>query len=506
MSRFARRLLVALALGAVIASAVSAQATFAGVEVLYNQRVSDLRVVGAMAARSGNSPTMAKSLKNLKVGDVFINEDNSARVVTAVYEEGGRVIIETDEPRPEDVVEDLFVPDFDLQMTQANIASLAPGVSYMGSSRAGDAADLFATGLDAESRAKVDWLETDENVEWLDEDGNPVPITTLRIELPFLDGLMSTENLEKLNKIASAGKTNGAAAGDAGSTGTGTGDTGGTGSGDAGGGGDSGGGDSGGGAEGSVSASGEIGLTGVLRFTLPRVSGGLKMPSLKVSWIMHWWHPPIPKLQFTKGYGRVNVDMAQQFDFRLDGSITISAEVKIPIAMLVIVEPHVQLKFECGLYAKITFDGTITLGLEISEYTYLGAGVQADLVWPFIPVKASAWSNFYLNTAFRPMLTAFAEVTGGIYVGGELSILEIGLAELEGGGGVYVNATGYIEPLGVMGYDTRIGSYGSFDEWILYVQAEAGAFAKITASILFWDKDLYHQRWPFWKWANQWEF
>lgn len=491
MSRLARVLPPAVVLCAIAASAASAQAVFSGVEVLYHPQVSDMRVVGAIAARSGNAPTTAKGLKNLKVGDVFINEDNSARVVTAVYEEGGRVIIETDEPRPEDVVEDLLVPDFDLQMTQANIASLAPGVSYMGSSRSGDAADLFSTGLDAASRAKVDWLETDESAEGLE-------VISLRLELPFLDGLMSTENLEKLNKMASAGKTNGSTAGDAGGTGGTGGDTGG---------GDSGGGDSGGGAEGSVSASGEVGLTGVLRFTLPRVSGGLKMPSLKVSWIMHWWHPPIPKLQFTRGYGRVEVDMAQQFDFRLDGSITISAEVKIPIAMLVIIEPYTgSVKFECGLYAKITFDGTITLGLEVSEYTYLGAGVQADLVWPFIPVKASAWNDFYLNTAFRPMLTAFAEVTGGLYVGGELSVYEIGLAGLEGGGGVYVNATGYIEPLGVMGFDTRVGSYGSFDEWILYVQAEAGAFARITASILFWDKDLFHMRWPFWKWANQWEF
>ena len=131
---------------------------------------------------------------------------------------------------------------------------------------------------------------------------------------------------------------------------------------------------------------------------------------------------------------------------------------------------------------------------------------RCDLVWPFIPTKVSAGSDFYMNAAFRPTFAAIIEVRGGLFVTGKFLIAGISILTLSGGGGLYFNVAGYCEPMGIMGYATNYGGYGSFDEWILYVTMEAGAYAQITGKILFWGKDLYFQKWPFWTYSNQWEF
>lgn len=516
MSSREKALLVALAIIVVGVATVTADpAQFSGAELVFMPAVSDMRVVGAIMARSANAPTPAKSLKDLRAGSVFINEDGQARIVTAVYEDRGRVVIETEEPRPEYVISYAYVPDFQLQMTMDNLASLAPGVSIADSSRADDARDLFESDLDAATRDKVSWITTDDEIDDMMAAHDDLDLRMLRIDKVLWSSGIRSSDVEALKKMQSSGKTNGtngsaSTPGDSGdpmdpSAGGGTGSAIGEGTGTSGSG-EATGGSLGGKPEGSAQISGEIRLQGVLRYILPQISGGFKAPSCKVSWIIHWWHPPIPKFEFSRGYARVQVESAQQFDFKLTGTLNLSAEVKVPIAMFVVIEPHTQLKFECGLYAKITLDGSITLGVEVSEYSRSEAHAGCDLVWPFIPVKVGGGQDNYFHTAFRPFLAASAELTGGLYVGGELSWSGIGLASLEAGGGLYVGVNGYIEPLGVMGYDSKIGGYGSFDEWIIYVNAEAGAFFKVTLGLLIWSHDLFSMRWPFWTWANQWEF
>ena len=46
---------------------------------------------------------------------------------------------------------------------------------------------------------------------------------------------------------------------------------------------------------------------------------------------------------------------------------------------------------------------------------------------------------------------------------------------------------------------------GNFDNWILALNAEAGVYAEINATILSVDLDLWSQRWPFWEWHKDWE-
>ncbi len=496
--------LVALALAAATALGAGAQEGFSGVELVYQPAVRDMRVVGGLRSRSGNAPSGPASLKDLRVGSVFINEDDRARVVTAVYEDRGRVVIETEEPRPEDVIAFAYVPDFNIQTTQSHLAALGPGVRAVTSRGLGDASDLFAEGLAPAERAVVDWIDTDQAM----QDGFE-NLETLRLDVPILKKAFSTEDAEKLKKMEASGKQKGTNAGSGGSDldpsqGGGVGGALGQGTGTSGGATKEG--SLGGKPDFSAKLSGEIRLKGVLRYTRPKVEGGFKAPSLRVSWIMHWWHPPIPKFEFTKGYGRMEVTAGQQFDFKLEGSLQLEAEVKIPIAMYVIKEPKTRLEFECGLYAKITFDGTVTFAFEVSEYTRFKAGIQADLAWPFIPIGVKTYSDDYYATAFRPTMTAQAELTGGLYVGADLSIAGIGLASFETGGGLYFTVNGYVEPMSIMGFAKGVGKFGSFDEWIIYVNMEAGTFVKMTLGILIFSKDLFHYRWPFWQYANQWEF
>jgi len=514
MSSREKALLVALAIIVVGVATVTADpAQFSGAELVFMPAVSDMRVVGAIMARSANAPTPAKSLKDLRAGSVFINEDGQARIVTAVYEDRGRVVIETEEPRPEYVISYAYVPDFQLQMTMDNLASLAPGVSIAEPGRRRARSVRERPGRRHPRQGVLDHhRRRDRRHDGRPRRPRPPDAQDRQGALVERHPVLRRRGAQE-DAVLGQDKRHerlGSTPGDSGdpmdpSAGGGTGSAIGEGTGTSGSG-EATGGSLGGKPEGSAQISGEIRLQGVLRYILPQISGGFKAPSCKVSWIIHWWHPPIPKFEFSRGYARVQVESAQQFDFKLTGTLNLSAEVKVPIAMFVVIEPHTQLKFECGLYAKITLDGSITLGFEVSEYSRSEAHAGCDLVWPFIPVKVGGGQDNYFHTAFRPFLAASAELTGGLYVGGELSWSGIGLASLEAGGGLYVGVNGYIEPLGVMGYDSKIGGYGSFDEWIIYVNAEAGAFFKVTLGLLIWSHDLFSMRWPFWTWANQWEF
>ncbi|GAB6091529.1 hypothetical protein [Spirochaeta dissipatitropha] len=455
------------------------QTMITGVELLYSPELIDTRIIGGMRSRSANAPASGVDMRELQVGSIFLTEDNIARRVTDIYTHNGRTIIETVEPRPEDVLLGVFVPDFDLVLDETNLLPLPRGVNYL---RDNDNYPSHANLLSEQENPALSklgstlWIETDEQVKDLE-------LLSLRIDIPLWQSSVPQESRDQIDGMIDAGNTKG--------TNTDNNET------------DS---ESGGKPSLEVGKSGEIRLTGVLRFTKPRVSGGLKKPSMKVSWITNWWHPPIPRFSFTKGYGRAEVTAAQQFDFLLSGTMELSAEVSVPIAMFMVADPTGTVRFVVSLTARINLDGTITLGAEVSEYTYLRIGVQGDLIWPMIPTRASGNADFYMNAAFRPFVAADAELRAGLYLGGDFNIAGISVASLEGGGGLYIMATGYMEPLGVMGFDTRRGGYGNFNEWILYVAAEAGAFANVDASILFWNKNLYFRRWPFWEFVNQWEF
>lgn len=83
---------------------------------------------------------------------------------------------------------------------------------------------------------------------------------------------------------------------------------------------------------------------------------------------------------------------------------------------------------------------------------------------------------------------------------------DIDFAGVEAGGGGYIQADGYMEPMGIMGYDTDLGGYGNFNNWILDLTIQAGAYMEIGASILTIGIPIYSHDWPFWEWHKSWEF
>ena len=176
---------------------------------------------------------------------------------------------------------------------------------------------------------------------------------------------------------------------------------------------------------------------------------------------------------------------------------------KIPLFAIKVI--YNALDLTLGVYAKIGLDGEISLSVEISEFTKHNVGATCDLIWPFIPVRFSGYQSNYLNFAFRPTISAEAELKAGLYLGGSFDIAGMTIVEVEGGGGAYILVRGYMEPLGIMGFDTIMGGYGNFNNWILDLYAEAGAYVEVGAEILTIDIPLYDQKWPFWEWHKSWE-
>ncbi len=447
--------------------------------------VIDLRASSQLRTISNNKPGRVYTAADLKIGSVFINVDNEARKVVSIYENNGRTVIETIEPRPEEVFLDLFIPDFEVNLDRSNVdlSSLAEGVTLLPPEA--DKKDMLSSKFTAPSKIdkSVTWLETDPTMEGENiyiAFNMDIPLWPSSVSAAVIEGLEAYRDnaIEKDNeKKEEEGET--PDSGDSNSLDMGT--------------------------------SGEVRLVGTLRLVNPTVTGGLKKPSITVSWVHDWWIIYHPVFHYKSGYAKAEFTAVQQFDFKLTGTVSLSAELKIPLYAVTVKYGSVELLM--GFYAKIGLDGEISLSAEVSEYTKHKVGASCDLEWPFIPVKFSGSQSNYLNFAFRPIVSASAELKAGLYLGASFEIAGISVIEAEGGGGAYISAEGYMEPMGIMGYDTGtgdypsgIGSYGNFDDWILDLSAEAGAYAEIGAEILTIEIPLYDKKWPFWEWQKDWEW
>lgn len=456
--------------------------------------VIDLRATTQLRTKSGNQPGRTFTPEDLEIGDVFLTVDNEARKVVDIYEHNGKTVIETIEPRPEEVFISLYVPDFEVQCDRSNVelASLAEGVTLLppGADKKDMLSSNFTTA--AEQDKSVTWLETDPETEGMDviAFNIDIPLWTANVSSGLVDNLKAMQDAAKSDTTTSDTTPDTPPDPDAPDPPPDTGGQDGGGDDD----------DFGGGL--SVGASGEVRLVGTLRLAEPTISGGISMPSIKLTWVKKWWGG-YPKLSFTEGYAKAGFKAAQQFDFKLTGTIQLSAELKIPLFAIKVIYSGVEALV--GIYAKVGLSGQISITAEISEFTRHEVEAKCKLVWPFIPVKFSGTQSNYLNMAFRPTIAAEAELKAGLYLGGELKVVGITIAGAEAGGGAYILVGGYMEPMGIMGYDTKIGSYGNFNDWILDLYAEAGAYFEIGIEIFTIGIPLFDKKWPFWEWHKSWE-
>ena len=125
--------------------------------------VIDLRASSQLRTISNNQPDRVYTPADLRIGSVFINVDNDARKVVAIYDNNGRTVIETIEPRPEEVFINFFIPDFEVNLDRSNVdlSSLADGVTLL-PPEAGKK-EMLSSNFTAPSEIdkSVTWLETD---------------------------------------------------------------------------------------------------------------------------------------------------------------------------------------------------------------------------------------------------------------------------------------------------------------------------------------------------------
>jgi hypothetical protein len=471
--------------------------TLSGVIGVYNPGTKDLRLPMGLTSRSGNKPVTGGDLKNLRIGDVFVNENGSARVVVALQKDSrGRTIIETAEPRIDDVFEMVYVPDFEVNLGIENFHALDDGVEIVSSRTIDDPPDLFKSGkMDSLTRSQIQWLETDPRVEGMLADGSK--ISTFRFKKTFE---LSSGGEEKADwqKTAMKWKDRAATVADV-ITGE-----------------DSGVGDFIKGDKGFETGAG-INLLGVVNIVGPNLKGGLLKPAIKISWITFkvlGIKVSLPYIDFDKGYASLTARFAEQLDLRVEGYFNKKIVKEYVLGEAFIGDGFGIAKAYVKLMMRYTLEGTIIIGLELSEYSMIQVSAKTDLIWPFIPTKPSiSLDEFYINAAFRPYFEAKTEQRLGPAIVPGFTLLGIDVLTVDAFGGVYLMVNGYVEPLSIMGtrYDHKgvypSGGYGNFRDWILYVQAEAGGFANINLDILgIWNKDLLDKKWPFWYYANQWEF
>ena len=280
-------------------------------EIILESDVVDLRGMSALPSRSGNAPSTAQTPGDLEIGSVFLTADSHARKVVDIYEHNGRTVIETIEPRPEEVFLALYVPDFSVDLGRENIiaSSIADGVTLL-PPNAGRS-DMLSTGFGApaDEDRTVTWLETDDA-----NNGRDVLTVNVDIALSTASNPASVlaelqqkqdEAYEKERLKQEQQDNPDGQAGD----------------------GDDAGEDDSGKKKGELSFSkdGDIRLQGTMRLVEPVFSGGVKRPKLKFSWVSKWWGGYFT-IEHKSGYIKGGFESAQQLDMKLTGTLSLGME------------------------------------------------------------------------------------------------------------------------------------------------------------------------------------
>jgi hypothetical protein len=518
MNRKISSFLFLLILGLVIGAGLSADpAIIPGVVVGYTPAVQDMRVVGGLPRSADLKPR--SGLKDLRPGDIFINEDGAARVVVKIYRgPSGQTVIEAGQPRPEEVFAYVHVEDFGVGLGAENIDYLAPGVSLVSGRNADDPPNLFNE-LEGRARDTVNWFETDERMDTLLENkGGKTFSLRLNLSIPLYStspggmGLAMT-NLKKYQQTAKTKKveddaaqflaekqaaaSNPGGADESGAVGdalTGLGADGsgykttatGTATG-----------------EGTLNFSAKASVQGIVHVAAG-MQGGLIKPRLYVErWVLGF----IPKFKTEKGHLWCDFQLAQQLDADLKLTMALGYEYKIVLGTIAVADPTGTVMAALELQLRVGVNGSLSIGIELSEYSYFDVGGSADLNLIFIPSHIETHArDSYFNVAFRPTIALNVEFKAGLYPVASIKLAGMSMISVEPGGGLYINGQGYAESLGVLGYATGYGTYGNLREWIVSIRVEAGGFftssLKLISAITI---PLWSHKWPFWVWTKNWD-
>lgn len=441
-------------------------------EIVFKSGVIDLRENAQIQRAGTRGPARAFTPRDLSVGSIFITSDNEARKVSAIYKDRGKTVIETVQPRIEEVFETFTIPDQTIQFTKTNIkpSSIRPGVTVsqsngsFASAQGGRNANQLPIG--------APWIETDPR--WMDKE-----IATINIDIPIMES--EDEVSEQLKGAVSGEGEDGADDENADSDESKKNEV------------------EKKAVEASSEVTGEVRLKGTLKIGMPILRAGAQMPEIKITWVKVWWYVGYPKIEFKPGYLHASVDAAQQLDCKLYGNIKLTAERKIPLFAFV-AQPTSSTEFTIGVYVKVTVDGEIVFGFDVSEYADLNVWGTVDLVWPFIPTGISTGSDrHYFNSSVRPYISAEVEARAGLGVGASAEILGFDIFGAELGGGIYANAQGSLESKNSVGFNSDYGSYGSTSDWAYYIAFELGAFLQADMTFAIWDVNLLDYKWPFLK-------
>lgn len=438
-----------------IAAAGYAKSKLEGTKVLLAPGVVDLRGYHQVKKRDGNTPKGYHTPSDLRVGMIFIDANNEARKVSAIYEENGKTVIDTVQPEMEEAMISFEIPQQEIYFTADDIdpLSIRDGVTVLsntGASSASSAASRAIIPTDSK------WLETDPN--WMGSN-----VITVKINTDLFEGGAGGNLLENDDEEEGGG---GSSAGDSDMPES----------------------------ELNVGVSGTIKLEGYLRLAEPKLTVGAKMPRLIFHSPLDWFSSGVVEHQ--PGYMNASFEAAEQLDCELTGSLSLSAELSIPLYALLIQDEKGN-KFLIGVYLKVSLEGQITVNFEISEYVNFALGANVDVAWPFIPYDVRFSSSSYANFAVRPTISAEVEKRVGLYLGVQGTILGFDVLGAEAGGGVYANASGWISAKGIIGYNSDTGSYGSLKDWIWEIVLELGGYVEGSMTVLFWDIDLFEKKWPF---------
>lgn len=445
-------LAAAFALAAALPSFAAEPAMISQPYLILEDGVLDLRANPQLRQSLGNAVGDYADMEDLVVGSVFIDAGGMARKVVGISEEGGETIIETIVPNVRDVVAEFEMPDQAIEFTEANVVpgSLAEGVTLV--TQRGPSRAMLPRG--------PTWLDTDANLD----------IQGARVIGVKLDKVLLGAKSDDLpdTDAEGGGKDDGKNGGQAG-----------------------------GDVTVEISGSAELKIEGFMRIAEPTLRGGVKMPSMKIRWVKVWWYFGYPEITFTKGYIHASFTAAEQIDAKLIGRAEASLELKIPLYAITATDPSRTVSGIVGVYLKVTVEGKLEIVFEFNEYTRFNAWGTVDLVWPFIPVDINADADCYYAFAVRPSVSAEVEAKTGPYLGFEIKLLGMSLIELEAGGGIYANISGYIEAMDVIGLDKNVGTFGNWNDWYYDVTSELGGYVEANMTIATLDFNLYEHRWPF---------
>jgi hypothetical protein len=96
-----------------------------------------------------------------------------------------------------------------------------------------------------------------------------------------------------------------------------------------------------------------------------------------------------------------------------------------------------------------------------------------------VPTDLTKWGSLKYTVGIEPSLTAEAVLKQKFYLGGDVTLVGIKIAEFEAGGGPYLKVNGTIS--GSIGYDSETGLEGP--EWSASATGEIGVFTEISGKV-----------------------